>query len=218
MTPTFLITYVVLHIMALVNGNSLPNNMTVLDMNLEQITCIDFDTLNQMKNLEKIKINRGNMPYFPDKDCSNPEHEEDTRELNLPILKSLYLKRVNLLKAPNSSPMPKLEIFSLTRNSSREIPGNQFKNNGNLKEIDVYDNSLTTAPNISDNSKKFDTLNLNRSQITLFPEDYFVGCNIRNVGVRVNRLTSFPNFDSLGDSVEEIIVVVIIMWPSEKPS
>ena len=61
-------------------------DMTTLNMTGGNLTCIDFDTLNQMKQLQSIEYRNGNMPYFPDKSCDNPVHEEDSRILDLPEL------------------------------------------------------------------------------------------------------------------------------------
>ena len=70
----------------LVYTGSLFPNMTILDMNKEGMTCIDCDTLNQLKDLQEIMFINGYMSYFPDKDCNNPVHEEDSRILDLPNL------------------------------------------------------------------------------------------------------------------------------------
>ena len=62
-----------------VQGSSLPSDLTELDMNSRNMACIEFDTLNQLKQLEKIVFKNRNMPYFPDLDCSNTIPEEDNR-------------------------------------------------------------------------------------------------------------------------------------------
>ena len=144
----------------LVDGKTLFPNMTILDMNDEQMTCIDFDTLNQLKNLEEIMFENGDMSYFPDKDCNNPLHEKDTWALDLPNVSSIFFVDIKLLKAPNSSLMPKLEKFILISNAIREIPENQFDNNGQQKITGFYNNDLTSAPVITSHIN-LDKLNLN---------------------------------------------------------
>ena len=203
---TLFASYLIFNVMILVYGNPLHNNITILDMDAEQLTCIDFDTLNQLKNLEEMKFDIGNMQYFPDQDCNNTVYEEDIRALDMPILKSLSLSNIRLLKAPDVSLMPKLEEFLLPKNAIREIPGTPFRNNRNLKKLHFFDNYLTTIPNITGACNNLDTLSFDFNRLTAVPEDYFVGCNIRSITIRVNRLIAFPNFDPLGDSVKEIII------------
>ena len=140
------------------------------------MTCIDFDTLNQLKSLEEIFILGGNMPFFPDKDCNNTAPEEDYRPLNLPYLRNLYLIDSNLIKAPNTSQMPKLEKLLLPQNAIKEIQGTPFLNNGQLTVIVFFDNDLTAAPNITHGCNNIEKLNLNNNSLTVIPENYFLGC------------------------------------------
>ena len=204
MTQSFHVIYLTIHIFKHVYGNSMPNNITVLDMNAEQMTCIEYDTLNQLKNLVKIKFKSGNMSYFPDKDCNNPLHEEDTRPLDLPNLKTMSLVGIKLLKAPNVSLMPQLEIINLRYNMIEEIPGMPFMNNGLLREINLFQNSLQKAPNITGGCNNIDKITFNYNELTTIPEDYFRGCSIRSHAMRANRLTSFPNYDLLSDSLQHV--------------
>ena len=196
--------FIIFQLFELVYSNKLFPNMTSLDMKKEQMTCIDFDTLNQLKNLEEIKFADGDMSYFPDKDCNNPVHEEDTRALDLPNLKILFLMRIKLLKAPNTSLMPKLETFTIPSNTVKGVPANQFDNNGHLKIIEFFKNGLTSAPVITGGCKNLERLNNNVNSQTKIPHDYFNGCGIRVVGLKKNELTSFPTFAPLGNSVQEI--------------
>ena len=158
MAQTLVVVKLIINVMILVYANPLHNNITILDMDAEQLTCIDFDMLNQLKNLEEIKFDVGDMQYFPDQDCNNTVYEEDARALDLPNLKSLYLSNIRLLKAPDVSLMPKLEEILLPKNAIREIPGTPFRNNRNLKKLHFFDNYLTTIPNITGACNNLDTL------------------------------------------------------------
>ena len=92
-TNVEVITTLILVMVTVQTIQSLSLNMTTLNMTGENLTCIDFDTLNQMKQLQSIDYQNGNMSYFPDKNCSNPVHEEDSRILDLPELqKSCFTK------------------------------------------------------------------------------------------------------------------------------
>ena len=188
----------------LVYVNSLSSNITVLDMNAENMTCINFDTLNQIKSLEEIRFTFGNMSYFPDKDCNNPEHEEDPRPLDLPNLRKIVLQFIELKEVPNTSLMPKLEVFFLSINSIKEIPGTPFRNNVNLRSIGFYDIDLTSVPNLTGGCNRLDKLNLNGNLISNIPKEYFKGCSIKTSAMKNNKLTSFPNFALLGNTIEEI--------------
>ena len=123
--------------------NTLPPNSTEFFLNKAYMTCIDFDMLNQLKNLETIRVFTCNMSYFPDKDCNNSIQDEATRPLELPNLKTLLLRNVRLLKAPDVSLMPKLEMFNLPENGVKEISGTPFINNHHLKIFGFFDNDLT---------------------------------------------------------------------------
>ena len=177
---------IIFQVITLVCGNSLFHNITILDMNAEQMTCIDFDTLNQLKNLTEIKFENGKMPYFPDKDCNNPEHEEDPRPLDLPNLQYLTLKGIRLLKVPNTSLIPKLETIFVLGNPIRELEESQFINNGKLKLIGLAFNDFTSAPVITSGCNDLDRLNLNDNLLTKIPENYFSGCSIRQAEVMNN--------------------------------
>ena len=187
-------------------GNSLDPNITTLNMNKEKMTCIDFDTLNTLKRLESIRFINGNMSYFPDKDCSNPVHEEDIRPLDLPNLRVIRLTGIGLLKAPNTSLMPILESFTVAMNAIQEIPGTPFGNNSHLKVIGFYQSNLTAAPDITGGCNNLDKLNLNGNNIITIPENYFKGCSIKKPSIMGNDLTSFPNHAPLGNSVVQIKV------------
>ena len=188
----------------LVYSDSLSPNMTILDMNKEGMTCIDFDTLNQLKNLKGIKFRNGNMSYFPDKDCNNPVHEEDTRILDLPNLKTIFLMKIQLLKFFDTSLMSKLEAFIVQSNPITEIAGTQFDNNPNLKSIGFYNNDFAVAPVITSFCKSLGNINLNLNSISEIPDDYFNGCSVQSIGISFNKLTSVPNFAPLGNSVQQI--------------
>ena len=190
----------------LVCVNSLSSNVTKLDMNVKQMTCIDFDTLNQLKSLKKINFNSGNMSYFPDKDCNNPMHEEDPRPLDLPNLRYIRLSSIRLLKVPNTSLMPKLEDLDLSNNAIREVQGTPFINNVHMRRILLNDNDLTSAPNITGGCNNLDELIFSNNQITTIPENYFDGCSIKTLKMAHNKLTSFPNYSPLGKSVRRIEV------------
>ena len=60
-------------------SNSLSPDMTILNTNTEGLTCVEYETINQLKNLEELIMQSRIMSYFPDKNCSNPAHEEDNR-------------------------------------------------------------------------------------------------------------------------------------------
>ena len=184
--------------------NSLSNDMTILDMNKEQMSCIDFDTLNQLKSLERINFENGNMSYFPDKDCNNPVHEEDPRPLDLPNLKYISLRKIRLLKAPSTSLMPKLENLVFAGNVIIEVQGTPFRNNVHMRLLFLNDNDLTSAPNITGACNNLDELIFSDNQITTIPENYFDGCNIKIVKIGPNKLTSFPKYSPLGKSVQKI--------------
>ena len=85
-TNVEVITTLILVMVTVQTIQSLSLNMTTLNMTGENLTCIDFDTLNQMKQLQSIEYRNGNMSYYPDKNCNNPVHEEDSRILDLPEL------------------------------------------------------------------------------------------------------------------------------------
>ena len=198
--------FIIFEILKLINGNSLPSNMKILDMYMEYMTCIDFDTLNLLKNLEEINVYAVNMSYFPDKDCSNPVHEEDIRPLDLPNLRVIRLTGIGLLKAPNTSLMPILESFTVAMNAIQEIHGTPFGNNSHLKVIGFYQSNLTAAPDITGGCNNLDKLNLNGNDIITIPENYFKGCSIKKPSIMGNYLTSFPNHAPLGNSVVQIKV------------
>ena len=174
----------------LVYTGSLFPNMTILDMQEEGMTCIDFDTLSQMKNLEEIRFQNGHMPYFPDKDCNNSVHEEDTRVLDLPNLKILILMNIQLQKAPNSSLMPKLEQYNLNVNPIKEILETQFINNGHLRQIQFYKSKLSVVPVIRNRCSNLISLNLNTNNFSKIPDDYFNGCGSEVTALRFNNTPS----------------------------
>ena len=206
MYRTFPLVYSIIIILKLGYVNSLSSDITKLDLNAEQMACIDFDTLNQLKSLERIKFENGNMSYFPDKDCNNPVHEEDPRPLDLPNLRYIRLSSIRLLKVPNTSLMPKLEDLDLSNNAIREVQGTPFINNVHLRRILLNDNDLATAPNITGGCNNLDELIFSNNQITAIPENYFEGCSIKRVQIGPNKLTSFPNYSPLGKSVLRIEV------------
>ena len=181
--------------------DSLNLSMTYLNMKAENLKCIDFDTLNQLKKLEIINFEDGNMPYFPDKDCNNSAHEEDTRALDLPNLRMLVLKRIKLLKVPNTSMMPNLENVIISQNAIAEIPGTHFRHNGKLEGLDIKYNDLTAPPNITGSCSKLSYLGLASNDITTIPDDYFKGCSVGNLQLGFNKITSFPNIAPLGNSL-----------------
>ena len=170
------------------------------------MTCIDYDTLNQLKKLEKITFTRGNMSYFPDKDCNNPAHEEDNRPLDLPNLEIFSLFSLNLLKAPNPSLMPKLQKFKVPGSRITHMHGTPFANNEQLSVIGLTKNQLSVAPNLTGGCKNLDELNMQDNYITSSDVDYFQGCNIKQINLNRNKLTKFPNFAPLADSVNYIYV------------
>ena len=184
---------------------SLPTSLTVLNMKTQGLTCIDFDTLNQLKNLKEIYYKDANMFYFPDKDCSNSVPEEDPRILYLPELTELTLAGIKLGKVPNLSLMPKLEVLDLNSNREfSEIPGTPFANNVNLRNINFHGIKLSTAPNLTGGCGNIDFINLQWNSFASVPDNYFEGCSIRAISWANTYLTSFPNHNPLGSSLEQI--------------
>ena len=172
-------------------------------MKSQGLTCIDFDTLNQLKNLREISFEKGDMFYFPDKDCSNSVPEEDPRILDLPELTELYLIKINLGKVPNLSLMPKLELFDINSNKLiTEIPGTPFANNTKLTRLNFHGTTMSTAPNLTGGCGNIASINVQYNKFKSLPDNYFEGCSsITFLSCAYCRLTSFPNFNPLGSSL-----------------
>ena len=112
-TNVEVITTLILVMVTVQTIQSLSLNMTTLNMTGENLTCIDFDTLNQMKQLQSFAYRNGNMRYFPDKSCNKPVHEEDSRILDLLKLQKLVLRKIKLEKMPNWDLMPSVKFCHL---------------------------------------------------------------------------------------------------------
>ena len=65
---------------------------------------------------------------------------------------------IGLLKAADSSLIPKLETFILGGNAIAEVVETQFINNGNQKPIGFPFNDLTLAPVITGSCNNLDRL------------------------------------------------------------
>ena len=185
-------------------GKSLRPHMTHLNVNYEGLMCIEYKTINQLKNLVKIIMHDRAMSYFPDKNCSNPAPEEDNRPLDLPNLETIFLKTTPLLKFPDISLMPKLASITVSYTSIAEIPGAVLQDKTHLKTLTLFSNKLSQPPNITGSCDKLTELAMSLNKLTSFPDDYFKGCQIQSLHLSDNNFTKFPNFLPLGDSVESI--------------
>ena len=186
-------------------GNALDLNMTKLHINSKDF-CIDFPTLNQMKNLLEIIMYESSMSYFPVKNCNSPTQEEDDRPVDLPNLKKIRLVGEKLKKAPNLNKMPRLESFEIQNTLITDMPGTPFQNNSLLSEVQFFYNKQLQAPNLTGGCEQLDLLRLFGNNLASLPKEIFVGCKIKEIYIMEEFFMDWPNFQPLGASVETIVV------------
>ena len=167
--------------------------------------CLEFDTLNQLKQSIWIGITENKLKYIPIKNCGVTNIEADGRALDLPNLIELVLYKSELVQMPNISLLVNLRKLQLQNNNLTQLPQQSFAGNKKLQYIDISANLLTQPPDLSGGCTQLLTLKLSANNITNLPANYFRGCPVlATVYLNHNLFTALPSFTLIGNSLSTL--------------